>query len=151
MPTDAAAISEPCSARQARPRGESIRFCASQTVTMSSTPTTQYQSLSPCTTKSRSLSGGTAIPSGPPVTRSSVASTTAMMMPSPSVDEDIEPHAHDRVDTHQDRDLVGVVVRQEERRRRDQRGEREQVFPRRALPRGGQRGRSEGRPARRGE
>ena len=49
MPQTSAATSEVCSARSARPCGESMRFCASQTPATSSAPTTQYHVVSPAT------------------------------------------------------------------------------------------------------
>ena len=82
MPIARAATSEPCSARSARPRGESMRLCASHTAPTSAAPTSQYQVFSP---EMKAASGGTAMPSGPPVTRSSVASTIETMMPKPRV------------------------------------------------------------------
>ena len=85
MPMISAATSEVCKARNARPAGDSMRFSASQTARSRQTPTTQYQMCSPTTAKPRSVSGGTDIPSGPPVTLSSVEITIDTMMPSPSV------------------------------------------------------------------
>jgi len=85
MPTTSAPISELCSARSARPAGDSIKLSASHTATSSNAPTTQYQMRSPCSTRSPMRNGTTAIPSGPPVNLSSVVMTMKMMTPRPSV------------------------------------------------------------------
>ena len=67
MPSVSAATSEPCSARSARPAGDSIRFSASHTDSSSPAPAIQYQTRSPRATKPNNASGGTDMPSGPPV------------------------------------------------------------------------------------
>ncbi len=85
MPNVSAAISEPCSARSARPTGDSIRFRASHTVSSRLAPASAYQARSPLTTQPNNTSAGTAMPSGPPVKRSSVDSTIETITPSPSV------------------------------------------------------------------
>ncbi len=85
MPQVSAATSEPCSARKARPTGESIRFSAPHTVSHSTMAISAYQVGSPCSVRPNSTSGGTAMPSGPPVKRSSLVSTIEMITPRPSV------------------------------------------------------------------
>ena len=85
MPETCAPTSEPCSARSARPAGDSIRLSASHTAASSAPPTTQYQARSPAKVNPNSVNAGTLMPSGPPVRPSSVTITIEMMMPMPSV------------------------------------------------------------------
>ena len=84
-PTALAAVSEPCSARSARPAGLSTRLAARTIAATSVAANTQYQAFSPTTRRPRSEKSGTDMPSGPPVRPTSLLSAIDAMTPSPSV------------------------------------------------------------------